>query len=131
MLACVTTYLLFSGNIHENQETKEDIIYTPLTLEPDASFLTCGKQLNQQGEMKHSKSEKRPKLKRILLLGYHLSFLVFLFLTVLSSDVKRERRGGTSPPQCPCEGERQRALTQGTPGLSQHQLHICSLVVDT
>lgn len=74
-------------------------------------------QLYQQGEMKHSWQEKRAKIEAYPPSGISfVSFTLFILDSVLSSvDERRVLR----------------VLPGGTPGLSQHQLHICSLVADT
>lgn len=84
---------------------------------------------------------KETKLKRILLLGYRLSLFspFHSWLGVVLCDERGEWTGGIKlhppphKPQCPSEErkKRLRVLPEGTPGLSQHQLHICSLVADT
>lgn len=82
-----------------------------------------GEQLHQQGEMKHSWQEKGGQnwsvssFWDIVCLFYPLSFLTRC--CPLWWEVGWG--GGVSP----------RVLPGGTPGLSQHQLHICSLVADT
>lgn len=77
-------------------------------------------------------------------MGYRLSLLPFSFLTLCRLLWWEERvkevgaRNSTSPSAVPIlAGEKKnkkkklRVLPEGTPGPSQHQLHICSLVADT
>lgn len=97
-----------------------------------------GEQLHQQGEMKHSWQEKRAKIEAYPPSGISfVSFTLFILDLVLSSVMREgsERGAYSCPPphapQCPSERKRLRVLPEGTPGLSQHQLHICSLVADT
>lgn len=135
---CLTTYLPFCGNIHANQETKGDISCTP----PPPHRIRCqlpdvwGEQLHQQREMKHSWQEKRTKIEAYPPSGISfVSFSLFILDYVLSSVMRGgSERGAYSwplPSQCPSEWKRLRVLPGGTLGLSQHQLHICSLVADT
>lgn len=96
-----------------------------------------GEQLHQRGEMKHSWQEKGAKIEAYPPSGISfVSFTLFILDSVLSSVMRGGSERGayscaTPPPQCPSEGKRLRVLPGGTPGLSQHQLHICSLVADT
>lgn len=88
--------------------------------------------------MKHSWQEKRAKIEAYPPTGISfVSFTLFILDSVLSSVMRGgSERGAYSchrlpPPQCPSDRKRLRVLPGGTPGLSQHQLHICSLVADT
>lgn len=97
-----------------------------------------GEQLHQQGEMKHSWQEKRAKIEAYPPSGISLvSFTLFILDSVLSSVMRGGSERGAynhDPPplhNAHLNEKRQRVLPGGTPGLSQHQLHICSLVADT
>lgn len=95
-----------------------------------------GEQLHQQGEMKHRWQEKRAKIEAYPPSGISfVSFSLFILDSVLSSVMRGGSERGAyrrhPPPQYPSERKRLRVLPGGTPGLSQHQLHICSLVADT
>lgn len=125
-----------SMQIRKQKETS--LLHTSPSSASDASFPTCGES-NYTSREKWNIAGRRkgPKLKRILLLGYRLSLLPFSFLTLCcplwwEAGVNRGHIAATTPPsQCPSERKRLRVLPGGTPGLSQHQLHICSLVADT
>lgn len=101
-----------------------------------------GEQLHQQGEMKHSWQEKRGEIKAYPPSGISFVSFTLFILDFVSSAVMRgesERSGGrqlsTPPSAVPIltkkKKKKLRVLPEGTPGLSQHQLHICSLVADT
>lgn len=47
---------------------------------------------------------------------FEILFVFFLLDSMLSSDVRREKRGHFAPLQCPHEGKRQRVLTRGHRG---------------
>lgn len=97
-----------------------------------------GEQLHQQGEMKHSWQEKRAKIEAYPPSGISFVSLILFILDLVLSSVMRggSERGGHIAAASPFHNahlneKRLRVLPEGTPGLSQHQLHICSLVADT
>lgn len=95
-------------------------------------------QLHQRREMKHRWQEKRDKIEAYPPSGISfVSFTLFILDLVLSSVMREgSERGAYSCPPLPLDNahlneKKLRVLPEGTPGLSQHQLHICSLVADT
>lgn len=123
-LACVSPLIYHSLVTSMKIRKQKTTSSAPPSCIPDASFLTCGEQLHQQGEMKHSWQRKGQNWS--VSSFWDIICLFWAFHSWLCVVLCAVRRG-----VCPCEGERLRVLTRRTPGLSQHQLHICSLVVDT
>lgn len=137
-LACVSPLIyhsvLTSMQICKQKETSR--AHLPLLSIRCQLAVVWRDQLHQRGETKHSWWEKRAEIEAYPPSG--ISFVLFI-LDLVSSAVMSERGGDIAldpppPPHSAHPNEKKkklRVLPEGTPGLSQHQLHICSLVADT
>lgn len=136
---CLTTYLPFCANIHANQETKGDISCTPPppqhqmpTSRRVERAITPAERNETSAAGERSQNWSVSSFWDIVCLFYPFHS----WLGVVLCDERREWTGGIllPPPSfhnAHLNEKKLRVLPEGTPGLSQHQLHICSLVADT
>lgn len=123
-LACVSPLIYHSlvTSMQIGKQRKTSPAHQPLLCIGCQLPDVWGEQLHQQGEVKRSWQEKGAKIEAYPPSGISfVSFSPFNLDSVLSSVMRGGGGGGVSLRQLP----------GGTPGLSQHQLHICSLVADT